>query len=119
MSIAQPYQITLFLMLFKECATHTFSFVERHKCLDTLARLGMTIPQAKSEIMSLTYEDYCKGPELDTERGGDFWTFGKVINGEVIFIRLKVVFDFNLAKCQSFHIAERPIEYPYKGGTSK
>jgi len=106
-------------MLFKEFATHEFSFVERDKCLDTLARLGITIPQAKSEIMSLTYEDYCKGPEPDTERGGDFWTFGKLINGEVIFIRLKVVLDLKLAKCQSFHIAERPIEYPYKGGKSK
>jgi len=111
----QKAQVTLFLAEFKELASCCFAFVERGKCLDTIARLGITIEQAKEEILELTYEDYYKGPETDTERSGYFWTFGKIINGEEIFIRLKIVPCLKLAKCQSFHIADRPIDYPYKG----
>lgn len=110
----QKAQITLFLADFKELATCNFYFVQRDKCLDSIAWLGITIEQAKAEIMDLTYEDYYKGPEPDTDRGGDFWTFGKIINGKEIFIRLKTVSHLKLAKCQSFHIADRPIDYPYK-----
>ena len=114
---AQPEQITFFLKLFKEFAQSNFYFVDRKKSLDCLAYLGITVPQAKNEIMSLTYEDYHRGPLPDRgTTGGELWEFGKRIKGEEIFIRLKVVLQYNMAKCQSFHIAERPLKYPYKGG---
>ena len=114
---AQPWQVTLFLMLFKEFAQNDFKFIEREKSLDSIARLGITLKQAKQEIMGLTYEHYCRGPVPDTGRkGGELWEFGKTIEGKEIFIRLKVVLQHKIAKCQSFHIAERPLQYPYKGG---
>jgi len=104
-------------MLFKEFAQNNFKFVEREKCLDSIARLGIIPKQAKQEIMELTYEDYCRGPVADTgPKGGELWEFGKTIVGKEIFIRLKVVLQHKMAKCQSFHIAEKPLQYPYKGG---
>ena len=117
MHYVQPGQITLFLKLFKEFAQDNFTFVEREKCLGTIAHLGITIQQAKEEILGLTYEDYCRGPILDKKRKGEeFWEFGKTIGENEIFIRLKVVLQHKMAKCQSFHIAEKPMQYPYKKG---
>ncbi len=114
---AQPWQVKLFLFQFKEFAQDNFKFVERDKSLDSIACLGITIQQAKEEILGLTYEDYCKGPLPDVgTKGGELWEFGKTIEGKEIFIRLKVVSQYKMAKCQSFHTAEQPLQYPYKGG---
>ena len=120
MRYAQPWQVTLFLFQFKEFAQNNFNFVERQKCLDSIARLGITPKQAKQEIIELTCEHYCRGPVPDTgPKGGELWEFGKTIGGREIFIRLKVVSQHEMAKCQSFHIAEKPLQYPYKGGGRK
>jgi len=117
---AEPYQITNFLMLFKEFAQSNFYFVDRKKSRDCLARLGITDQQAKVEIMGLTYEDYYRGPLPDKgTTGGELWEFGKRIEEKEMFIRLKVVLQYNMAKCQSFHIAEKPMQYPYKGGLNE
>ena len=117
MQYAEPYQIANFLMLFKEFAQRNFKFIKREKWPDPIARLGITPKQAKQEIMELTYEHYCSGPVPDTgPKGGELWEFGKTIEGMEIFIRLKVVLQHEMAKCQSFHIAEKPLQYPYKGG---
>ena len=114
---AQPWQVTLFLFQFKEFAQNNFKFVEREKCLDTIARLGITIKQAKDEILGLTHEDYYRGPISDTgPRGGKYWEFGKTICGEQVFIKLKTVSEYGVAICFSFHIPDKTIEYPYKGG---
>lgn len=115
MKYAQSSQVTLFLMLFKEFAENNFYFVERYKSLNSIAELGITLKQAKLEIMGLTYEDYCRGPLVDTgATGGELWEFGKIIEGKEIFIRLKVVLQHKMAKCQSFHVAEKQLQYPYK-----
>ena len=115
MKCAEKYQITLFLFQFKEFAQNNFEFAERDKSLDTIARLGITIKQAKKEILGLTYEDYYKGPILDKDRKGEeFWEFGKTISGEQVFIKLKAVSKHGVAICFSFHIPDETIEYPYK-----
>ena len=116
MRLRQPWQVTLFLFQFKEFAQKTFSFAERDKSLDTIARLGITVQQAKDEILGLTYEDYCGGPipDIDSKKGGKYWEFGKLIRGQEIFIKLKTVSEYGAAICFSFHIPERQIEYPFK-----
>ena len=111
--LATPQQVTLFLTLFKEHAQYHFTFVEREKSLDSIARLGITIPQVKQEIMGLTYKQYCRGPLKDSRKGGELWEFGTNIQGHEVFIRLKVALKPKIAKCQSFHIAERPLRFPY------
>jgi len=113
----QPWQITLFLLLFKELSQDAFTFAERKKSLNTMARLGITIPQAKKEILGLTYQDYYRGPIPDRgPKGGQFWEFGKTICGEQVFIKLKADLEHGVAICFSFHIPEETIEYPYKKG---
>ncbi len=112
----QPPQVILFLFQFKEFAQNVFSFYSRKESLDTIARLGITIPQATQEILGLTYEDYYRGPipDTDSRKGGEYWEFGKLISGQEIFIKLKTVSEYGAAICFSFHIPERQIEYPFK-----
>jgi hypothetical protein len=114
----QPSQVTLFLFQFKEFAQNVFSFYPRKESLDTIARLGITIPQATQEILLLTYEDYYRGPipDTDSRKGGEYWEFGKLISGQEIFIKLKTVSESGAAICFSFHIPERQIKYPFKRG---
>ena len=114
---AQPWKVKLFLFQFKEFAQKTFSFAKRDESLDTIARLGITIQQAKEEILGLTYENYYRGPIPDKDRKGEeFWEFGKTICGEHVFIKLKAKSKHGVAICFSFHIPEEKIEYPYKRG---
>ncbi len=111
----QPSQVTLFLVQFKEFAQNKFTFAERNKSQNTIAHLGITIPQAKQEILGLTYEDYYRGPIPDTgPKGGEYWEFGRIICSQEIFIKLKTVSKYRVAVCFSFHIPEEKIEYPYK-----
>jgi hypothetical protein len=116
MKYAHKYQITLFLFQFKKFAQNNFKFYERQESLDTIGRLGITIKQAKEEILGLTYEDYYRGPLPDTDpkRRGEYWEFGKLICGQEIFIKLKTVSEYSVAVCFSFHIPARQIEYPFK-----
>jgi len=117
---AQPWQVKLFLFQFKEWAQKHFSLYPRDEGMDTMARLGITIPQAKQEILGLTYEDYYRGPIPDTgSKGGEYWEFGKIICGEEIFIKLKTLAEYKVAICFSFHKPEETIEYPYKRGGQK
>jgi len=112
---AQSWHVKLFLFQFKEFAQKKFSFAERDKSLDTIARLGITVPQVKNEILGLIYEDYYRGPIPDTDpRGGEYWEFGKTICGKQVFIKLKVVSKHNMAICFSFHIPEKTLDYPFK-----
>jgi len=112
---AQPWQVTLFLFQFKEFAQKNFSFAKRDESLNTIAQLGITIPQAKREILGLTYEDYYRGAIPDTgPKGGEYWEFGKTICGQEVFIKLKTVSKHSVAVCFSFHIPDETIEYPYK-----
>jgi hypothetical protein len=114
---AEPWQVTLFLFQFKEFAQKNFSFAKRDESLNTTAHLGITIPQAKQEILGLTYENYYRGPIPDKDRKGEeFWEFGKTICGKQVFIKLKTVSKHSVAICFSFHIPQERIEYPYKRG---
>ena len=113
----QQWQVTLFLMLFKELSQNAFTFAERKRSLDTMAQLGITVEQAKGEILGLTYQDYYRGPISDRgSKGGEYWEFGKVICGEQVFIKLKANSEHGVAICFSFHIPDKTIEYPYKKG---
>ncbi len=115
MQDVEQWKVTLFLFQFKEFAQNILSFYPREESIDTIARLGITIPQAKQEILGLTYEDYYRGPIPDKDRKGErFWEFGKTICGQEIFIKLKTVSKHSVAVCFSFHIPEEKIEYPFK-----
>lgn len=86
--------------------------VDRHKNQDALSRLGFTKKQREEIILSLTAEDYCEGPELDRNASGNVWVFGKIEEGQEIYIKLKVT---HVPICLSFHPAEHPLQYSLKG----
>ena len=115
MGDTQPWQVTLFLIQFKDFAQDKFVFSDRQSSVSTISWLGITTAQAKEEILGLTYYDYYRGPfPHNSPRGGEYWEFGESIQGEEIFIKLKTIAEFRIAICLSFHLPEEPIEYPYK-----
>ena len=91
--------------------------VNGHENIDTLAKMGLTKKNLIEEIMTLSVENYCQGPEPDRDRPGDIWVFGKQIGAEEIYIKLKIaqVGKEKIAKCLSFHAASFPLCYPYRG----
>lgn len=84
-----------------------YDFVPRRKNLQDLAEYGLSIKDAKSEIISLEVSDYYKGPkkDLNTSKLGDIWEFKKNIDGVQFYIKLKIVQENNenILKCLSFH----------------
>jgi hypothetical protein len=112
---AERWQVFLFLVLFKQLAQRTFTFADRKSSLDAIGHLGITIQQAKQEVLALTPEDYYRGPIADAStKGGEFWEFGRRISGQEVFIKLKAVEEQGAAICFAFHPPEKPIEYPYR-----
>lgn len=88
---------------------HKFVPVPRKKNMDTLARLGLSWQDAKDEIYSLTEADYHQGPmvDMDDMKSDHLWVFKKRIEGEVVYIKFKVVYQENgEVRVISFHIAE-------------
>lgn len=72
------------------------------------------VPAARTNILeNLEPEDYCEGPLEETIYGtGNMWVFGKEISGNEIYI--KVAMGNNSVICISFHLAEYPLNYPFK-----
>ena len=109
-----------FLKNFKQIATggRGIDIISRRKNLKSLAKLGLTKRNCREEILNLSVNDYCKGPVPDTDRPGEIWEFGKIIQEKEVYIKLKIadVERKKLAKCISFHVAEFPLCFPLKGG---
>ncbi len=117
MSIATKPQIEGFLYSFKFLAQNftQFHFVERGENMQSLAELGITIPQAINTIIKLTPQNYSVGPEKDDYfPKNNIWIFGSDIDDEEIYIKLSDNFKHNIAKCISFHKSTGRINYPYK-----
>ena len=108
-------QIADFLKRFKSFAQTQWTLVERKKNMDSIAEMGITIPQVKATLLGLKVTDYCSGPEEDRDRKGiHVWVFGAKINNDEIYIKLSDDFRGDQAKCLSFHKAEFPLKKPFK-----
>lgn len=77
-------------------------------------QLGLNIAMAKKELLTLTWRDYDRGPTKDHNGDGtDIWEFGKEIDGELAYIKLKI--DHNgHCKVLSFKPSRGPFTLPYK-----
>jgi hypothetical protein len=117
--VPKQTQVKDFLLEFKRIMAkgRGLDIVNRRENIDTLAKFGLTRGNLKEEIMTLSVENYCQGPEPDRDRPGDIWVFGKQIGAEEIYIKLKVaqVGNEKIAKCISFHAADFPLCYPCRG----
>lgn len=84
-----------------------YVFVSRRKNMQALADHGMSIVDAKSEIIGLKVKDYYKGPkqDFDSTQPGDIWEFKKDIDGEQFYVKLKIQNQdgVDVLKCLSFH----------------
>lgn len=104
-----------FLMEFKKIVVHRgLDVIPRSENIDALAELGLTRKNRVDEILTLSFEDYCSGPEPDNDRPGDLWIFGKQIGTQPVYIKLKIaqVGEEKIAKCLSFHAAKFPLCFP-------
>jgi hypothetical protein len=113
-----PAAIRTFLLEFKQAVTKGSGvyLVPRHDTKATLQYLGFTKRNLEELLLSLSVNDYCKGPEADRDQGGEVWIFGKKVQAQEIYIKLKVVKvgGKSIAKCISFHIAKHPLSFPHK-----
>jgi hypothetical protein len=66
--VVERDQVALFLSLLRKCAACEFRLERHPENMATLARLGMTIGDAKGRILALTPTDYSSGP---TPRSGE------------------------------------------------
>ena len=111
-------QVHTFLIEFKKAVTKGsgVQLVPRLDTITTLSHLGITKKNLEEILLTLSVNNYSKGPDPDRDKGGEIWVFGKQIRGYEIYIKLKVakVSESKIAKCISFHIAKYPIKYPHK-----
>jgi hypothetical protein len=81
----------------------------------TLHNLEITPAKRKEILYSLKAEDYSQGP-LD-EKMRDIlpmWVFGNQVKKQDVYIKVSMGNENNGAVCISFHIAEHPMNYPFK-----
>jgi hypothetical protein len=83
-------------------------FIPRDKNMQALAKIGLTILDAKEEILDLKITDYYKGPKKDFDQPGDIWEFKTMIRGIRFYIKIKVAFvnESEVLKCIGFHVDE-------------
>lgn len=97
------------------------NFFDREKNFDALLDLDIPSNRRRDIVLELKAEDYVKGPSNNKSVGmnGDVWIFGKVIKKREVYIKVCInQLANNKGKrsiCISFHIAERPIVYMFKG----
>ena len=88
-----------------------FEGIPRKKNMNTLARLGLTWEDVKQEMYDLSEQEYYQGPSVDRDNPASdlFWVFKKRIEGNVIYIKFKVLYqEDGRVKAVSFHIDEYP-----------
>ncbi len=92
-------------------------FEERDKNLDTLKALNITRDERLEVVKSIEVIDYSEGPIKNLlNQFGDLWVFGKDVKGKEVYIKICHGKTNQSAVCVSFHIAEFPMNYPYKKG---
>lgn len=112
--IASKKQINSFLRKYKEIILSNINEPEFIPRKFDFTMLGLNIAGAKSEITSLTYKDYDRGPTKDHNGDQtDVWEFGKDIDGQMAYIKLKID-KTNHCKVLSFKPSPGPFTLPYR-----
>ena len=76
--------------------------------MQALLDLEISAIMREKIIMSLTVEDYYKGPTEDKlNYMGELWKFGKSVDKKVVYIKISKGTGANSPICVSFHL------YPY------
>ena len=115
--MATKEQVEVFLKRLKE-KIKVFDIIfrdDRGKNLQTLATLEITPTYRKQVILNIEPEDYSEGPIVDTlNKMGEMWAFGKNVKEQEVYIKITLGQPNNSTICISFHLAEHPMNYPFK-----
>lgn len=88
---------------------------DRGKNQQTLYDLEISPVTRKEIILALKTEDYSGGPLEEKMRGIlPMWVFGKNVKGTEVYIKVSMGRENDKVICISFHIAEHPMQYPFK-----
>ena len=107
-NLANVQDITAFLERMKRLiSAGKYDFVPRRKNMQALAQHGLTVLDAKNEMLGLVVGNYYKGPkqDFDYNRSGDIWEFKKEIDGICFYIKVKITQESgeDILKCMGFH----------------
>lgn len=90
---------------------------EREKNMNAISDLSLTRGERKQIIKSLTIDNYSEGPIKNIlNQWGDLWVFGKDVQNQEVYIKICYGQPNRSTICVSFHVAEFPMQYPYKKG---
>ncbi len=89
---------------------------DRPKNVQTLATLELKPFERDDIIKNLSVKDYSEGPKPEEFFGGDseMYVFGKLVKNQEIYIKITLGKSNSSVICISFHIAEHPMDYPFK-----
>jgi len=88
---------------------------DRPKNRKALVQLDLTQLQREVIVKSLLPQDYVEGPVIDVlNQKGEMWVFGKDVKGQEVYIKITLGYENGQTICRSFHIAKRPLTYPFK-----
>ncbi len=88
---------------------------ERGKNQQALHDLEISPAKRKEIITNLRTDDFSEGPLEEKMRGIlPMWVFGKEVKQKEVYIKISMGLENNSAVCISFHVAEHPMNYPYK-----
>jgi len=123
--MATRKEVVEYLRVLKQCVMlDRLHVMNRSKNRQSLLDLGISAQQRRDVLLGLVPEDYVAGPEPDRSDGAkEVWKFGKDVEGESVYIKLRVVEDPKKrgvyhATIWSFHPAEFPMKHPLRGGGS-
>ena len=98
-----------------------FFMDDREKNHEALAELDIRAIDRVGIVKTITADDYSEGPIKNMLNAwGDLWVFGKDVKGQEVYIKIAYGMPNKSTICISFHVAEHPMNYPYKakGGRS-
>lgn len=88
---------------------------DRPKNRVALLQLEITPLQREMIVKNLQEQDYVEGPVVDVlNKEGEMWVFGKDVKGREVYIKITLGYENGQTICISFHLAEHPLEYPFK-----
>ena len=88
---------------------------DRGKNREALFDLDITPVYRVEIIKTLAVTDYSAGPIVsELGKNTELWVFGKDVKQREVYIKISLGFPNESVICISFHLAERPMEYPLK-----
>ena len=88
---------------------------DRPKNKEALQILDITPLQRELIVKNLQAQDYVEGPVIDVlNKKCEMWVFGKDVKGREVYIKITLGYQNGQTICISFHIAEHPMQYPFK-----